>query len=290
MANVHKRLAVNVPGDFYVDETCIDCGTCRWMAPGNFDREGSCSRVHTQPSSASQASAALRALVACPVGAIGTTGGHDIAAATRQFPHPITDTISHCGFHHRESYGAASYLIVRPQGNVLVDSPRFSGPLVRAIEALGGVELMFLTHRDDVADHAAFAAHFGCRRVLHADDVGPSTRSVEVQPTTNDPLPLADDLLMIPVPGHTRGSACLLYEGTLFSGDHVAWSAERESIHAFHSACWYDWATQTESMKRLCDHTITRILPGHGAPCSLRASAMREQLSECVRWMKSFAD
>ncbi len=28
MANPSRRLAENVPGDFYVDESCIDCDAC----------------------------------------------------------------------------------------------------------------------------------------------------------------------------------------------------------------------------------------------------------------------
>ena len=28
MANVEKRLAQNVPGDFFVDSSCIDCDAC----------------------------------------------------------------------------------------------------------------------------------------------------------------------------------------------------------------------------------------------------------------------
>ena len=31
------RRPENVPGDLFVDHTCIDCDTCRWMAPGVFD-------------------------------------------------------------------------------------------------------------------------------------------------------------------------------------------------------------------------------------------------------------
>jgi hypothetical protein len=34
------RRAENVPGDLFVDETCINCDTCRWMAPGKKKREG----------------------------------------------------------------------------------------------------------------------------------------------------------------------------------------------------------------------------------------------------------
>lgn len=31
MAEIAKRLATNVSGEFFVDSTCIDCGTCRLM-------------------------------------------------------------------------------------------------------------------------------------------------------------------------------------------------------------------------------------------------------------------
>ena len=33
MANVKKRVRENVPGDFFVDSTCIDCDACRQIAP-----------------------------------------------------------------------------------------------------------------------------------------------------------------------------------------------------------------------------------------------------------------
>ena len=33
MANPKKRVPENVPGDFFVDSTCIDCDACRQIAP-----------------------------------------------------------------------------------------------------------------------------------------------------------------------------------------------------------------------------------------------------------------
>ena len=33
MANFNKRVPENVPGEFFVDFTCIDCDTCRQLAP-----------------------------------------------------------------------------------------------------------------------------------------------------------------------------------------------------------------------------------------------------------------
>jgi signal transduction histidine kinase len=103
------------------------------------------------------------------------------------------DDVYFCGFTSEASFGAWSYLIVRPQeqgGNVLVDSPRFNNPLVKRIEQMGGVNLMLLSHRDDIADHAKFAAHFHCPRVMHEGDSA-AARGIELTCST-EPLPAAN--------------------------------------------------------------------------------------------------
>src|SRR4030095_17044455 len=72
------RRPENVAGDLYVDETCIDCDTCRWMAPETFDRAGEKSRVHHQPQTPAALQRALMALVACPTASIGASERHDM--------------------------------------------------------------------------------------------------------------------------------------------------------------------------------------------------------------------
>src|SRR5207237_550677 len=108
-------------------------------------------------------------------------------------------------------FGAFSYLIKSDEGNILIDSPRFSGPLVKRIALLGGVKQIALTHQDDVADHEKFHERFGASRVLHRDDIRAGTAAVELQPSGLEPIEIAHDLLMIPTPGHTRGHAVFLY-------------------------------------------------------------------------------
>jgi Pyruvate/2-oxoacid:ferredoxin oxidoreductase delta subunit len=49
MARQEQRLAANVPGPFYVDSTCIDCGTCWQFDPLHYAPTGSSSRVQRQP-------------------------------------------------------------------------------------------------------------------------------------------------------------------------------------------------------------------------------------------------
>ena len=290
MASRDKRLDTNVAGDVFVDETCIDCGTCRWMAPRSFDRYGKHSRVYRQPATDEERRKALKALVSCPTGSIGTMDKVDLKPIVASFPDPIADGVYHCGFHHESSFGAASYLIVREAGNVLVDSPRFQRKLVRRIDELGGVKTMFLTHKDDIAEHERFRAHFGCSRILHADDVEQGTRAVEHKLTGTDPIALDDELLAIPVAGHTRGSVCLLYRGRiLFGGDHVAYSLRLGHVYSFHRACWYDWHEQIASMERLAEHRFVRILPGHAAPCHFNHRTMAAQMQQCIAWMRSVA-
>ena len=74
---------------------------------------------------------------------------------------------------------------------------------------------MFLTHRDDVADHVAFRARFGADRVIHAKDAAALGEQPEHTLEGTEPVALADDLLAIPTPGHTRGHAVLLRKDVL---------------------------------------------------------------------------
>ena len=71
MANPRKRVPENVPGDFFVDSTCIDCDACRQIAPAVFAEAASTSFVKAQPVASADRRRALQALLACPTGSIG---------------------------------------------------------------------------------------------------------------------------------------------------------------------------------------------------------------------------
>jgi glyoxylase-like metal-dependent hydrolase (beta-lactamase superfamily II) len=230
------------------------------------------------------------ALVACPTASIGTTQHHDARIGIDAFPSQISENVYFCGFTAESSFGAWSYLVVRPQsegGNVLVDSPRFATQLVRKIESMGGVNTMFLTHRDDVADHRRFAERFDCQRVMHADD-GAAPLGIEHVLRGNDSRRLDQDLIAIPVPGHTRGHVVLLYrQKFLFTGDHLAWSPNRETLTAFRNACWYSWEEQIQSMEKLREYDFEWVLPGHGRIHHDSPENMRNHLERCIEWMKT---
>jgi glyoxylase-like metal-dependent hydrolase (beta-lactamase superfamily II) len=177
-------------------------------------------------------------------------------------------------------------LIQRAEGNVLVDSPRFAPPLVKQLEAMGGIRYLYLTHRDDVADHQKFHDHFGCERILHADEINSGTASVELKLTGTDPIDFAPDLLIIPVPGHTRGHTVLLYQHKfLFSGDHLAWSRHLNHLVGFREACWYDWEELKRSMQKLAHYDFEWVLPGHGRRFQADRATMRQEMQKCLAWM-----
>ncbi|HEX5705743.1 MAG TPA: MBL fold metallo-hydrolase [Pyrinomonadaceae bacterium] len=289
MANPARRLIENVAGDFFVDDSCIDCDACRQIAPAVFRDHGEQSSVYQQPRNSSEIRDALKALVSCPTASIGTTRDYDARAGVEAYPERVDANVYFCGFTAESSFGAWSYLVVRSEdegGNVLVDSPRFTRPLVRRIEELGGVRTIFLTHRDDVADSARFAAHFGAERVMHADD-GARRLKVERVVEGEDELRLDDEMVVIPVPGHTRGHMVLLYRDKyLFTGDHLAWSPTRRALVAFRDAMWYSWPAQTRSMERLLRYRFDWVLPGHGRIHHDTPARMRAHLERCVEWMR----
>ncbi|MEP6743176.1 MAG: MBL fold metallo-hydrolase, partial [bacterium] len=241
MATVHNRLPENVPGDFYVDASCIDCDTCSQLAPSVFRDHGAQCSVYHQPETEAETRLALMALVACPTGSIGTIEKHDPHIGIDAFPSLIADNVYFCGFTSEASFGGWSYLIVRPPhegGNVLIDSPRFATQLVKRIDEMGGVSQMLLTHRDDVADHARFHKKFGCERVMHADD-GARRLGAERVIDGEAEVGIDSDIVAIPTPGHTRGSMVFLYKNKfLFTGDHLAWSPTRNTLTAFPSVAW----------------------------------------------------
>ena len=76
MADVSNKYPQNIPGEFYVDDQCIDCDLCRETAPANFSRDddGGHSFVHKQPENDEERNLCDEAMAGCPVEAIGEDG------------------------------------------------------------------------------------------------------------------------------------------------------------------------------------------------------------------------
>jgi glyoxylase-like metal-dependent hydrolase (beta-lactamase superfamily II) len=266
------------------------------VLPGSYE-EGAFTGVLRQPRSKADLVAARTAVAACPFGAIrlepprSRVRPGELGSPWSSFPRRLEDNVWVLGHPSEKNFGALAYFIELEGGGVLVDAPRPSEELFRWLSEHGGVRWLFLTHRDHTHHHAEIAARFpGCRRVLAAADVNlratpyaEATGDVEIKlgdsssPMTLEGAPLAEDALgeaelaVLPQPGHTPGSLCLLHRGRfLFTGDHLFYSHRLGHIVAPRLQCWEDWERQTRSARRLADWAessrlrLVWLLPGHG--------------------------
>jgi len=263
VSRAHTAFSENAAGNFFVDDRCIDCGTCYAHAPGLFADTATHAYVARQPLNEPERRTALEALHSCPVHAIGQQQRDPLTGEVlASFPIRLEENIYFCGFANEDTFGASSYLVVRPGGNVLIDVPRPYPRLLAGIERLGGIRYIFLTHSDDIAGHDEFARHFGAERIMHTDERHSSAMEIRIEGL--EAVSFADDLTIIPTPGHTKGSMCLLFRNqVLFSGDHLA-AGRSGGLVSFRDACWYSWAEVKKSNERLLNFDFSRVYPGHG--------------------------
>jgi len=273
-----RKLDTNVPGNFYVNDQCINCDTCRQLAPDTFAEVGDYSAVVQQPVNEAERRQANHALLACPTAAIVSESKEGLPVAMGDFPLNIHENVYYVGYTSPKSYGGSSYLVVHPDGNWLVDAPRFVPQLATKLEKMGGIRYIFLTHRDDVADADKYASHFSAERIIHVLEKN-AQPDAEHLIEGDDAIDWQPDFRFIPVPGHTKGHMALLYrQAYLFSGDHLAWDRETDSLTAFEDYCWYSWEKQLQSLGRLLNERFEWVLPGHGDRIHLKEARMRAEM------------
>ena len=277
---------------FRINSRCISCGTCWQFDPEHFANGGDAAVVCQQPRELPALQQALLALQACPVAAIEASAEQRLQRPDDGFPVLVTrhrhGEVFYCGWASKRSFGACSWLIRRPDGNVMVDVPRWSAPLARRIEALGGLAAIVLTHRDDVADHARWARAFGAERWIHGADAEAAPEA-ERHMEGAAPRLIGDGLRLIPTPGHTAGSMCLQLgeqRAVLFSGDHLWWNRELQVVVASERYCWWDFEQQIQSVRTLLPLDVAWLLPGHGHRHAFAAGEWRMALEQTLAWVQ----
>jgi glyoxylase-like metal-dependent hydrolase (beta-lactamase superfamily II) len=279
VARPQQRNPAGAPGDWYVDTVCFDCDAARHVAPGliGTDAQGK-SIFLRQPESDKELEMAWLAVEVCPTRSVGNLRIR--RPPSPPFPQDLGDGVFRLGHNAESSFGAHSYLVVRPAGNLMVDAPRWTRSVFEPIEARGGLSDILLTHRDDVADARRYAERFGARVWIHADDADAAPYATDLLHGTGA-HEIRDGVTAIPVPGHTRGSVLYLVdEHLLFSGDSLAWSPQRATLTAFRNACWFSWPEQQRSLARLADseRRFDRLLCGHGWSHDAPADEMHAHL------------
>ena len=287
MARIDQRDARNAEGPWFVDTRCIDCGTCRDLVPELFaavagDEQ---SVVARQPDGPGAEHRAWLAAEACPTQSIGRNPR--TPRPDGLYPLPVDGPVYDLGHTSEASFGATSYLVLRPEGNLMVDAPRFTRALKQPLDDFGGVAHVLLTHRDDVADAPRWAFRYGARVWIHEDDRAAAPTATDIL-EGGEPTRIAPGVVAVPVPGHTKGSVVYSVDDTwLFTGDSLAWSHARTDLVAFRDACWYSWGEQARSLARLAETVrFSWVLPGHGARAELDPADARRRVLALVERMR----
>ncbi len=268
----------DAPGDWYVDTRCIRCDSARHWAPGliGMDAAGR-SFVARQPVNEGETAAMWRAAAACPTSSIGNR--RQPRAPAGVFPYPLAGGIYALGSNAMASFAAHSYLATRPDGNLMVDSPRYNRPLADAIDDLGGIAQILLTHRDDVADAGRWAERYGARVWIGAADADAAPYATDI--TDGDgPAAIAPGAVSIPAPGHTEGHVVYhLDDRHLFTGDTLHWNHRRGEPDVFPSQTFYSWAILADTMELLAALPVQWLLPGHGMWHNFGAGEWHRQMA-----------
>ena len=277
---MNKRHPANALGNWYIDSSCTDWSAARTVAPGLIVERDGQSVFARQPKTPEELRMAWRARLLCPTASIHTARKEAMPEGV--FPENLTNGVYRLGYNAANAAGAHSFLAQGKAGNFMVDSPRWTRAVVDAITQRGGLSAILLTHRDDIGDAKRYAAHFGAAVWIHrADrDRAPfADHLIEGQA----PSAISEDMLAIPVAGHTKGSVVYLFDNRcLFTGDSLAWSFEAGDLMAWPEFCWYSWTEQIKSLKKLFDYSFEWVCAGHGGSKGLPAAEMNRRLRAMI--------
>ncbi|MEH1819384.1 MAG: MBL fold metallo-hydrolase [Nostoc sp.] len=167
---------------------------------------------------------------------------------------------------NRDTLGGTSYLIVRNEGNILIDCPALEQTNQDFLHTYGGVRWLFLTHRGAIGKTAEFQQTFGCE-VLIQEQEAYLLPGLTVT-TFRQEFTLDTATQVIWTPGHSPGSSCLYYSelgGILFSGRHLVPNHQGEPV-PLRTAKTFHWPRQIQSLqlllKSFTPETLRYICPG----------------------------
>jgi glyoxylase-like metal-dependent hydrolase (beta-lactamase superfamily II) len=119
-----------------------------------------------------------------------------------------------------------AFLVSRPSGNILLYSSGRVAEDFDAVAAAGGVTRQYLNHQHQAnASCDKVAERFGAPLYCHAADAEEAAKLCKVEQTFEGRSHHFEDFEVIPIPGHTPGSAAFLWTNGahryLFTGDTI---------------------------------------------------------------------
>jgi glyoxylase-like metal-dependent hydrolase (beta-lactamase superfamily II) len=263
---------------WFVDDRCTNCDVARQFAPDLIAEVDGRSQVVRQPSNADELRALHSAAYACHTRSIRHTADR-LDPDLDPFPLLLDEDLFHCGHNSPRTAAANAYLLRRPNGNLMIDTPRWSAALAGRYEALGPVTDVLLTHRDHAAHGRQYADRFGARLWIHEGDLDAAPDADQVLRGL-DPVEITPGVVAHPLPGHTLGSVLYVADDKYcFTGDSFYWSRTTADIEVAESVTWYDIRELAASLARTAPTLrFEWVLPGHGDRKRLPAADMASRL------------
>lgn len=167
---------------------------------------------------------------------------------------------------NRDTLGGTAYLIVRNEGNILIDCPAFERMNQDFLHSQGGIKHLFITHRGAIGKTAEIQQAFNCEVWIQEQEAY-LLPGLTVA-TFGQEVSLETQIKLIWTPGHSPGSSCLYYTGfggVLFSGRHILPNPQGEAV-PIRTAKTFHWRRQIKSLQLLLEYfnteTLHYICPG----------------------------
>ncbi|MBF2028731.1 MAG: MBL fold metallo-hydrolase [Oscillatoriales cyanobacterium C42_A2020_001] len=171
---------------------------------------------------------------------------------------------------NRDTLGGTAYFIVENSApgsaNILVDCPAWEEPYQTFLQQQGGVQWLFLTHRDSIGKAREFQQAFNCKLLIQEQEAY-LLPGLDVTTFHHTFTPTSQSRVLW-TPGYTPGSSCLYYTGfggVLFTGRHLL-PTPQGTLMPIRTAKTFHWQRQLNSVQKLIDEftpeTLNIICPG----------------------------
>jgi hydroxyacylglutathione hydrolase len=195
--------------------------------------------------------------------------------ARRDWKPKPQEQAEHIGHQFNAPFFSNGYFLIEPEERIaaIVDPGGAAGNIVAVLRRSGAdLAYILLTHKhhDHVDAVPEVRAAFPQARVvvnrLDAPAIGDLARNA-LEPNDGENIPFgAGGIRFVHTPGHTDGSSCFVYRGTVFTGDTMfAGSVGR----VFDERYGYDDLLESVRTKLFTLPAETVVLPGHGPPSTI---------------------
>lgn len=168
---------------------------------------------------------------------------------------------------NRETLGGTAYLLITPEGNVLIDCPVWNEEIQEWLGNRGPVRWLCLTHRDGHSPKLkAIQESLGCQVIVQEQEA----YLVPPLPTCRfrDQLNISPSLTAVWTTGHSPGSACYYWAengGVLFTGRHLLPDGEGHMTRLRQPKTFH-WPRQQASVRKIYDYLqelpLRAVCPG----------------------------